>query len=162
MLDELTGLLNRRTLLNRLNLEWSRCQRFRHDLSLAVIDVDHFKAINDSHGHSGGDRALAAVAAVLQSSIRQIDSVGRLGGDEFLIILPETAQAGALEVAGRLSRAIDMLRLPGAQPSPITVTVSVGVATWPQTPAISVTHLLHAADEALYRAKAAGRHRVEN
>jgi two-component system cell cycle response regulator len=162
MVDDLTGLLNRRTLLARLNLEWSRCQRFTHDLSLMVLDIDHFKQINDSHGHSSGDRVLQLLAQVLQRSIRQIDSVGRLGGDEFLLILPETGPEGALEVADRLSKAIDLVTLPTPMVTPVHFSVSVGIATWPQSAASSVTQLLHHADQALYRAKAGGRHRVEH
>src|SRR6185295_9849924 len=141
---------------------WSRCQRYRHNLSLVVLDVDHFKQVNDQHGHDGGDIALRALALVLQRGLRQVDAVGRLGGDEFLLILPETPAGGAREVAGRLGQASESLSLTSHRVEPISFTVSLGVAAWPETKAASAAELLQAADEALYRAKAAGRHRVES
>lgn len=160
MVDELTGLLNRRTLLDRLEAEWSRCQRYKNNLSIVVLDVDHFKQVNDQHGHSGGDSALKALAGVMQRATRQVDTVGRLGGDEFLLILPETGATGALHVANRLGQFSDALHLSTSSAEPLAFTVSLGVAAWPETPATSANELLHAADQALYRAKTSGRHRV--
>lgn len=161
MVDELTGLLNRRTLLARLETEWTRCQRYKHDLSLVLIDVDQFKQVNDQHGHGGGDSVLQALARVMANVTRQVDTIGRLGGDEFLLILPETAAGGALAVAARLSRNSDALGLTASAVEPPAFTVSQGVAAWPATLVNSAADLLHAADQALYRAKAGGRHRVE-
>ena len=160
MVDDLTGLLNRRTLVARLTAEWDRCQRFKHRLGLVVVDVDHFKEVNDSYGHHSGDRALMALAKLIQGAIRRVDSAGRLGGDEFLLILPETSQVGALEVARRMGQAGHLLLLGDDTQQSIAVTLSLGVASWPDTPATAAADLLRAADEALYRAKTAGRNRI--
>src|SRR5258708_10395016 len=103
MVDELTGLLNRRTLIERLEAEWGRCQRYKRPLSLVLLDVDFFKQVNDRHGHHTGDQALIAIGRLIEQSVRQVDTPGRLGGDEFLLILPETPPTGAMEVATRLS-----------------------------------------------------------
>jgi diguanylate cyclase (GGDEF)-like protein len=157
MVDDLTGLLNRRTLVERLSAEWDRCQRFKHKLGLVVVDVDHFKLVNDEYGHHSGDIALVALGQLIQSAIRRVDSAGRLGGDEFLLILPETGQAGAMEVARRMAVAGQSLLISDHDQRPIPVTLSLGVATWPDTPADGANQLLQAADQALYRAKAAGR-----
>jgi diguanylate cyclase (GGDEF)-like protein len=157
MVDDLTGLLNRRTLVARLSAEWDRCQRFKHRLGLVVVDVDHFKRVNDNYGHPSGDIALAALGQLIAGAIRRVDSAGRLGGDEFLLILPETGQAGALEVARRMGLAGQSLLIADHEKRPISVTLSLGVASWPDTPATAAADLLQAADQALYRAKAAGR-----
>jgi diguanylate cyclase (GGDEF)-like protein len=161
MVDELTGLLNRRTLMARLEAEWSRSQRYRRSLALVLLDVDHFKQVNDLHGHGTGDSALLALARVIQRATRHVDTVGRLGGDEFLLILPETGASGALEVANRLGRSTDTLSIASQDTGMVSFTTSLGIAVWPETPAASAAQLLLAADQALYRAKAAGRHRVE-
>jgi len=160
MVDELTGLLNRRTLLARLEAEWSRCQRYKRPLSLVLLDVDFFKQVNDRYGHSTGDEALATIARLIEEGVRQVDTVGRLGGDEFLLILPETPGAGAMEVAARLgTRSRTMTIRSETLPSP-TFTFSLGVASWPDSEVGAAADLLKAADRALYRAKAAGRNRA--
>ena len=160
MVDELTGLLNRRNLVARLGAEWERCQRFKHHLGLVIVDIDHFKQVNDHHGHHSGDIALQSMAALIARAVRRVDCAGRLGGDEFLLILPETAQGGSMEVARRLGAASENLVIPGRENQPIPLTLSVGVVSWPETPAAAATELLRAADEALYRAKASGRNRI--
>jgi len=160
MVDELTGLLNRRTLIQRLESEWGRCQRYKRPLSLVLLDVDFFKQVNDRYGHGTGDEALGAVARVIEQSVRRVDTVGRLGGDEFLLVLPETPQSGAMEVAARLgARSRSMTIKADIDPAP-SFTFSLGVASWPEVEAKDGVELLQAADRALYRAKAAGRNRT--
>jgi two-component system cell cycle response regulator len=160
MVDELTGLLNRRTLIQRLEAEWGRSQRYKRPLSLVLLDVDFFKQVNDRYGHGTGDEALTAVARLIEQSVRRVDAVGRLGGDEFLLVLPETPHGGAMEVAARLAaRSRNMTIASDKLPAP-TFTFSLGVASWPEVAASGGAELLQAADQALYRAKAAGRNRV--
>ena len=160
MLDELTGLLNRRTLMARLEAEWSRCQRYKRPLSLVLLDLDFLKQVNVRHGHPTGDQALAAIARATEQSVRKVDTAGRLGGDEFMLILPETPQGGAMEVAGRLGARCRGLVIPSEVAPAPSLTVSLGVAGWPETEAASSAELMKAADRALYRAKAAGRNRA--
>ena len=159
MVDELTGLLNRRTLLERLAGEWERAQRYQRPLALVLLDIDYFKRVNDHYGHAVGDEVLLSIARVITRSVRGVDSAGRLGGDEFLLILPETGPAGAMQVANRLSQSGRELVVPSSAP-PETISLSVGVADWPATAAPDATELLHLADRALYRAKDAGRNRI--
>lgn len=146
--DELTGIANRRALETQL----ARSRRGAV-VSLAMIDVDFFKRVNDVVGHRGGDHVLAHVAAVLAAEARESDIVGRYGGDEFMVILPETGTDGALAVVDRMRQAVATAHGPAAG-----VTVSIGVATGHHD---ELQHLVDLADEALYRAKQAGRDRVE-
>jgi diguanylate cyclase (GGDEF)-like protein len=158
--DGLTGLANRRRLDEILKQEWARSMRSGRPLALLMIDVDHFKAFNDRHGHHGGDVALRKVAQTLAASVRRpSDLAARYGGEEFMLVLPETDQAGACVIADRLRLAIEALPPFAHDTGPITV--SIGVAAH-----LPVTHdlpepLFHAADRALYRAKKNGRNRVE-
>ncbi len=158
--DGLTGLANRRRLDQVLKQEWARGMRSGRPLALLMIDVDHFKAFNDRHGHHGGDVALRSVAQTLAASIRRPgDLAARYGGEEFMVVLPETDKAGACVIADKLRLAIEAL--PPFADDTVPITVSIGVATH-----LPVTHdlpelLFHAADRALYRAKRNGRNRVE-
>jgi len=158
--DGLTGLANRRRLDQVLKQEWARSMRSGRPLALLMIDVDHFKAFNDRHGHHGGDVALRSVAQTLAASIRRPgDLAARYGGEEFMVVLPETEKAGACVIAEKLRLAIEAL--PPFAEDTVPITVSIGVATH-----LPVTHdqpelLFHAADRALYRAKKNGRNRVE-
>lgn len=158
--DGLTGLANRRSLDQALKQEWARGMRSGQPLALLMIDVDHFKAFNDRHGHHGGDVALRSVAQALAASIRRPgDLAARYGGEEFMVVLPETNKTGACVLAEKLRLAIEALPPFGDDTLPITV--SIGVATH-----LPVSHdvpepLFHAADRALYRAKKNGRNRVE-
>jgi len=149
--DALTGLLNRRAILTQLAGMVSGARRHGHPLSIGILDLDAFKAINDEHGHHVGDDVLIAAVRAMRAHLRAEDQLGRLGGEEFLMLLPDTASAAARRVA-------DKLRSEVAQaPAPVPVTVSVGVATCArETP----EELLRRADAALYRAKEAGRDRV--
>ena len=158
--DPLTGLPNRRALFQRLEQEWTRSLRFGDELSVLMIDLDHFKAINDTHGHLVGDVVLRGVGLVLHRNVRKVDAVARYGGEEFCVVLPRIGKAEAQEVAEKLRRAVSstaIATLPG-QP-PLSVTLSVGVASYPSD-ATDVARLLERADEALYQAKRAGRDRV--
>jgi len=157
--DFLTGLPNRRTFIKRMEEEMARIRRFRTACSMLMLDIDHFKQVNDRYGHGGGDNVLKAFAAVLQETIRQTDSSGRLGGEEFGVLLTGTAPSEALVLAERIMEKIRKIRV--ETPSgPISFTASIGVA--PITPEDdSVDIPLMRADEALYRAKTKGRDRVE-
>jgi two-component system cell cycle response regulator len=155
--DGLTGLPNRRAAAERLEHELERSGRDGTSLSIALCDIDQFKAVNDTHGHNAGDAVLAAVAASFYRGIRRVDLMGRWGGEEFLVILPGAAAEGGRLVAERLRlRAAELGPFDDGPPS---VTLSFGVATWDgEEDAVA---FVDRADEALYRAKAAGRNRVE-
>lgn len=155
--DELTGLYNRREMIRRLYEEYARSIRYKSHFSVAIIDLDHFKCINDSYGHEVGDRVLKAVGATLKSTMRDVDSVGRFGGEEFLALLPNTKLTGALSWAERARKAIEAYEYEGLRGQ--KVTASFGIAELKQ--AEKVDSLLRRADIALYEAKLKGRNRVE-
>lgn len=159
--DDLTGLRNRRYIQHRLEEEILRAARTRRPLSVALFDVDHFKRINDAHGHDAGDEVLRSVGAMALRACRGSDLLARLGGDEFLIVLPETDPEGAGVIGERLRRWIEAMRVDVAKHT-ITVTASFGIATLaPDAPGIpDAPALVKRADEALYRVKAEGRNRV--
>lgn len=150
MTDPLTHLANRRALLSRLDAERARAARTGQPVALVILDLDHFKAVNDRFGHSAGDRALQHVADVLTAACRTVDVAARLGGEEFAVLLPDTSGPAALTVAERLREAIAMT--PTADG--IRITASFGVAE-----DADEDDPLAAADEALYRAKDDGRDR---
>lgn len=160
--DGLTGLANRRHFNDTFLLEWERARRERHPLALVFADVDHFKAYNDNHGHIEGDRALAAVATVMQRvATRPGDLAARYGGEEFVLLLPNTDCNGAREVAEQLLHAVDAKALPHRASSVGKhVTISIGVAAIVPDVHIAPVQLIDRADTALYQAKEAGRHRV--
>ena len=164
--DALTGLDNRRSMEKRIEDEIARSQRFSKPLSLLMIDVDHFKDYNDRMGHVLGDAALKQMAQALRMQIRKVDGLARFGGEEFCAILPETAKGDAHEVAKKLRDLVNGVQLPGGSEQPLGfMSVSIGVAVYPDDmPAViertASTELVHAADEALYRAKAHGRNAV--
>ncbi|MGZ0717578.1 diguanylate cyclase [Pseudomonas palleroniana] len=157
--DALTGLANRRVLDQRLQLEWDRAQRSTEPLTLLMIDVDHFKAFNDRHGHQGGDEALRTVAQVISANIRRpADLAARYGGEEFAVVLPHTDVKGAWVIAEHIRSSVEHLpRVPGAE-QPITV--SIGMSTWDKHSPMSLETLLLSADQALYEAKYSGRNRI--
>lgn len=159
--DGLTGLANRRRLDEVLKQEWARGMRSGKPLSLLMIDVDHFKAFNQRHGHHGGDEALRNVAQALASNIRRPgDLAARYGGEEFMVVLPETDEVGAFVIAEKLRRTI--AALPTFADDTLPITVSVGTATHLPRTNDAPEPLIHAADKALYRAKEDGRNRVES
>jgi diguanylate cyclase (GGDEF)-like protein len=149
--DGLTGLLNHRGSQERLRLEVERAVAAEETMSVVILDLDHFKLINDSHGHAEGDRALAAAAAKLRASVREGDAVGRLGGEEFMLVLPGVGVEGAAEAAERARLALGEVRVHGRP-----LEASAGVATCPDD-ASEAPELLERADAALYAAKHAGR-----
>ncbi|MCU1780236.1 sensor domain-containing diguanylate cyclase [Pseudomonas sp. 14P_5.3_Bac1] len=157
--DALTGLANRRILDQRLRLEWDRAQRSTEPLTLLMIDVDHFKAFNDRHGHHGGDEALRTVARVIEDNIRRpADLAARYGGEEFAVVLPHTDAKGAWVIAEHIRSSVEHLpRCAGAE-RPITV--SIGMSTWDKRSRVSLEALLLSADQALYEAKHSGRNRI--
>ena len=154
-IDALTGLANRRALEEILAAEISRAHRFAHQLAVVLLDLDRFKEINDSFGHAAGDVMLRAVSRLLTSLARQGDTVARWGGEEFVVVLPETDLAGAQRFAERLRRTIEAHAVGDMKTS-----ASCGVAT--MLPEDSVEELLGAADQALYLAKSNGRNRTES
>ena len=154
--DALTGLLNRRALAPLLQREAGRLRRYGEGYSLLMIDIDHFKSINDRHGHAAGDAALVQLADVLREAAREVDHIARLGGEEFCILLPHSDLDGAMGLAARVHEAVRGAAWGGFERS---VTVSVGVAV-AQSPDENPQDVLARADQALYRAKNAGRDRV--
>jgi diguanylate cyclase (GGDEF)-like protein len=154
-IDALTGLANRRALEEILAAEISRAHRFAHQLAVVLLDLDRFKEINDSFGHAAGDVMLRAVSRLLTSLARQGDTVSRWGGEEFVVVLPETDLAGARRFAERLRRTIEAHAV-----GEMRTSASCGVAT--MLPEDSVEELLGAADQALYQAKSNGRNRTES
>jgi diguanylate cyclase (GGDEF)-like protein len=158
-IDALTGLLNRRRLLELAEQDLARAVRYGRPLSLIAIDLDHFKQVNDRYGHAAGDVVLGAVADVLRAQTRQHDLVGRIGGEEIAVILPETGLEAARQLAQRIRQQIGAL-MPVVDCMTISVTVSLGVAeAGPED--VSIQDTLKRADRALYRAKDRGRDRVE-
>jgi two-component system cell cycle response regulator len=154
--DALTGVANRRYILTQLGALVSGARRHGRPLSAAVIDIDHFKSVNDSHGHATGDRVLVAVAAALRGHLRAEDHLGRLGGEEFLALLPDTDADAAARVTEKLRCEVAGTAVEGGA-VPLSVTISIGTATWAGEPP---EELLRRADVALYAAKAAGRDRT--
>ncbi|GAB4212966.1 MAG: diguanylate cyclase [Sandaracinaceae bacterium] len=159
VLDDLTGLYNVRYLQQRFGEEWKRAERHREPLAIAMLDVDHFKSVNDRHGHDVGDLVLREASARLKASVRDTDVVARYGGEEFVVLLPSTQLAGALVVAERIRRAF--ADKPFETPrSRLAITTSIGVALYPSRGITTRDQLLRAADSALYRAKEEGRDRI--
>ena len=157
--DELTGLLNRRELDRILVEEQDRALRFGHPLGLLMIDVDHFKQVNDTHGHPVGDAVLREIARRLTTNVRNVDRVARFGGEEFAAVLVQTDRTIACEMAQRIRASVERDPILAAQALALNVTVSIGVAILSDD-ARSAVELLSAADKALYGAKVAGRNRV--
>ncbi len=162
LMDGLTGIANRRSFDQALELEWKRAARSGREISVIMLDIDHFKPYNDNYGHGAGDDCLQRVAKALRSALhRPSDLIARYGGEEFVALLPETDSQGTAGMAETLRLAVANLTLPHAY-SPIAdhVTVSVGHVTRQAVPDQSPQDVLKAADQALYKAKEAGRNRV--
>ena len=162
--EGLTGLYRREAVLEILDREWSRSIRYDRPLSIALADLDRFKWINDRHGHLAGDLVLQRVAAELRAHVRDTDFIGRFGGEEFLIVLPETQLEGATQLAEKIRERIEALEIGVDSGEPLRVTLSIGVASRSEVKGDGKTRarpLLQAADAALYGAKRNGRNRVE-
>jgi diguanylate cyclase (GGDEF)-like protein len=158
--DYLTGLRTRGYFEQQLDLEFKRAERRRQKFALLMIDIDGFKELNDSAGHHVGDEVLRQVASILVQDMREIDTVARYGGDEFVIILPETTQQGAMYVAQRLRRAVEQARFAAGHPgAPQHLTVSIGLAVYDRDGRFK-RELIEYSDAALYAAKKEGRNRV--
>ncbi len=161
--DGLTGLYNHRHFEDRLREEFRRCQRYSDPVSLLMMDLDHFKDVNDLYGHPFGDRVLRETAELLRTSVREPDICSRYGGEEFAIILPKTHLQGALTVAERIFKALRQKTYPlevsgeASKPSAVRVTASAGLAFFPSKDVTTPELLVKFADEALYRAKREGR-----
>lgn len=158
--DSLTGLYNRRYLTSHLESMVERARSSAKPLSVLMIDIDHFKVVNDTHGHAAGDDVLRAIAVEIGRSVREFDLTARIGGEEFVVVMPDTTGAAAMAVAERLCVTIAGNQVQAASlKQPLSVTASIGIATL-LGPGESATNLVNRADEAMYRAKKAGRNRV--
>jgi diguanylate cyclase (GGDEF)-like protein len=157
--DGLTDLFNHRHSIELVANEFGRVGRYAGGVSLLMVDIDHFKNINDAHGHQAGDAVLKEVARVLKDNLRHVDALGRYGGEEFIAILPHTVREEALQTAERLRKGIDdhVFRVGDRE---LRTTISVGVACFPSDTVDSPNGLVREADKALYKAKQAGRNRV--
>ena len=158
--DALTGAHNRRYMDLRLAEEFSFARRHLRPLSLLLLDIDHFKAVNDNHGHQAGDDVLRGLSGMLRRFIRREDVLCRYGGEEFLIIARGITQAQGMMFAERVRDVVSRTPM-ASEKNPLTVTVSIGVATYTQDPDDTLKTVMGRADQALYRAKNGGRNRVE-
>jgi diguanylate cyclase (GGDEF)-like protein len=156
--DGLTGLLNRRAMEEALFSQMQRSRRTGEPFTVLMLDLDHFKTINDCHGHAAGDRALKHTAAALKAELREVDAVGRFGGEEFLVVMPGATVETALPVAERLRTAL-ISDPPSIDDATLLLSASIGIAQW-REPAEEPSRLLMRADAALYNAKVRGRDRV--
>jgi len=159
-IDSLTGLYNRRAMEEKFHDEFERAKRYNHALSVLILDIDNFKTINDTYGHHGGDTALVKIAEVLRGKTRQSDFSARFGGEEFVLVLPETDQESALQVATKVHDEIRICRF-GKPDRTFTLTVSIGVSSTSEKSYSDWRQMLDAADQALYLAKNRGKDRVE-
>ncbi|MEJ7809617.1 MAG: diguanylate cyclase [Gemmatimonadaceae bacterium] len=160
--DPLTQLLNRRALTERLAGELDRARRYNHALALLMVDLDHFKQVNDTYGHPVGDQVLREIADTLLREVRTVDIVARYGGEEFVVVLPEQGEEGALVFAERVRLRISGHEIRHNGNNVLCMTVSVGIASFPSAYVDSTDDLIARADEALYRAKASGRNTVRS
>lgn len=157
--DELTDALNRRGVLTHLNSELARCRRFISPIAVLMIDIDHFKSINDTFGHAAGDTVIRALADTSRKQLRETDILGRVGGEEFLVILPMMEFEGAQAVAERIRECVEKLEIRQSE-KPIQITISIGVAVYRHDD--TADRIMARADTALYQAKHMGRNRVES
>jgi len=158
--DSLTHLLNRRALTIRLVAELERVRRYNSPLTMLMIDLDHFKLVNDTFGHLVGDEVLRGLAMILQRSVRSVDMVARYGGEEFVVVLPETGEMGAVAFAERIRQRAEQHNFEAARSATVRITVSIGVSCFPSPHVESAEDLFARADAALYRAKDRGRNQV--
>jgi diguanylate cyclase (GGDEF)-like protein len=154
--DNLTGIATRLAFYEVAEGEKNRARRYRHSMTIAYLDLDHFKDVNDSMGHAVGDKALVAVARTIENTIRQTDNVARMGGDEFAIILPNTGKDAAGRVLSKVLQALDEAMLQGEYP----VTFSIGAVTF-LTPPESLQEMIGQADRVMYSIKTTGKNRLE-
>ena len=158
-IDSLTGLLNRGAILRKLSEQMKHAKRYRDELSLSLLDIDHFKKVNDQYGHLTGDDVLEQVAILMWQNIRDADIIGRYGGEEFIIILPRTDLSSALNVAERVRKMIEASKMKDPEGNMFGITVSQGISIYKLGE--DEHSLISRADNALYKAKGNGRNRVE-
>lgn len=158
-IDSLTGLLNRGAILRKLSEQMKHAKRYRNELSLSLLDIDHFKKVNDQYGHLTGDDVLEQVAILMWQNIRDADIIGRYGGEEFIIILPRTDLSSALNVAERVRKMIEASKMKDSEGNMFGITVSQGISIYKLGE--DEHSLISRADNALYKAKENGRNRVE-
>ena len=161
--DHLTGAMNRLAMEDDLSSEFSRCKRYGRMFGIIMIDIDLFKKVNDTHGHAIGDEAIKAFARTLRKCLREVDIIYRYGGEEFLVLLPETGGKGSIITAERLCKMIDsqIFRYKGNHSIQLRLTASLGVSIFNKEDSDYID-IIKRADQALYRAKNNGRNRVEN
>ena len=159
-IDSLTGLFNRRAFDKKINEEFERTKRYHSPLSVLLLDIDNFKIINDTYGHHGGDAALVRISETFREKTRQSDFPSRYGGEEFVLVLPETDQDSALQVAGKIHEAIRACSF-GTAARPFALTVSIGVSSTSARLYSDCRELVNDADRALYLAKNSGKDRIE-
>ncbi len=157
--DALTGLANRRHFLELAARTIEQARRYQRPLSIVMMDVDHFKQINDTFGHNTGDQVLVSVAQCMLTVLRKVDILGRYGGDEFVILLPETTQEGARRLTERLRQVVSQQSIIAGGVS-LPISLSIGLTSNIQQPDLALDELLQRADRALYYSKQAGRDRV--
>ena len=160
IMDPLTGLFNRRRFESLMINEFKRAARYQNALSCMLIDIDHFKAVNDTFGHQAGDVVLKEVAGIIQNTLREVDTPARWGGEEFIVMSPNTSKENALKAAGRILQAVSGRTYTGI--GDLRVTISIGVAGIPDPDIDTQEKLIHAADLAMYEAKRKGRNRIES
>ncbi|WP_449245041.1 GGDEF domain-containing protein [Desulfobacca acetoxidans] len=163
--DDLTRLHNRRFFFEQFGQEVERAKRYRRSLSCIMLDIDHFKAINDTYGHLLGDQLLIDIAQILHDNCRLSDLAARYGGDELIVLLPETEAAGAIAIAERIRKLVAQHQIVGEKGEVIRATVSIGVASLGAGQLQDIDHydrIIRYADDALYRAKTGGRNRTEH
>lgn len=158
--DSLTGLFNRRHCENVLENEFGRTERYNSSLTCLMLDIDHFKKVNDEYGHRVGDTVLKEVAQIVKNNSREVDTVSRWGGEEFVVLLPQTVEEKGVFFASRLVKAISDYHFTGIHGRRITV--SVGIASAPAPAIDTAEKLINASDVALYEAKRKGRNRIES
>jgi len=158
--DAGTGLYNRRHFYELLDKEFSRAKRFNEPLSCLMLDIDHFKEVNDTFGHQTGDKVLLEIAGILKQSVRLIEVAARYGGEEFVLLLPKTSPQEAIKPATRVLEGVSSVRFQGFPPDRV-ITVSIGISGLPDPMISSKEDLVRSADFALYKAKRAGRNRIE-
>ena len=159
-LDGLTNLLNHVTIMQRLDQELLRAKRYGLSLSCLMIDLDHFKVINDKFGHPKGDALLKRVARMIKDCIRKSDMIGRYGGDEFLIVLPETTAQNAVNAAARIQKLFSFKRSRDSKMSKFYLSLSIGIAGYPSKSIKDCKDFIALADKAMYEAKKSGRNRI--
>ena len=157
--DGLTNLWNHRKMHELLRVEMKRSTRYHRAMSVLMLDVDSFKTFNDTYGHPQGDQLLRNIAAILRAGVRNVDFVGRYGGEEFLVLLPETTKDDACRMAERIRSDVEAQAVLDIDGKTVCRTVSVGVASYPED-ALNPADLVQKADEALYRAKRSGKNCV--